>query len=52
MTDDDYIIMNIIMKIYSLETFVYRTVNYASRDRDESKIKNLGPYAYLLSKIL
>lgn len=40
------------MKMYSLESFLYREVNRASRERDQSKIANLGPYAYLLAQIL
>ena len=37
-----------LLYIYSMETFVYSTVNSATRDHDKSKIKNLGPLARAL----
>ena len=40
------------MSMYSLESFLYREVNRASRERDSSKVANLGAYAFLLAKIL
>lgn len=41
-----------IMMIYSLETFLYRDLNRASRNRDQSKVRTLGPYACALQCIL
>ena len=35
-----------------METFVYKDLKQASRDKDESKIMTLGPYALVLSYIL
>ena len=40
------------MKMYSLESYLYREINRASRERDQSKIANLGPYAFVLTKII
>ena len=48
-TPNEKIIL-VIMKIYSLEIFLYREGNRASSDRDHSKIVNLGSFAYVLSK--
>ena len=52
MTDDDKLASKVIMKMYSFESFLYGTVNRASREKDVSKIANLGAYAYLLTKNL
>ena len=38
--------------MYSLESFLYSTLNKASRECDESKIETLGPFAYALDMIL
>jgi hypothetical protein len=38
--------------IYSLETFLYKTLNKSSRDYDESKVSSLGPFAYALDMVL
>ena len=37
-----------IFKLFFGETFVYAALNRANREKDESKIENLGPYAYVL----
>ena len=41
-----------ILKVYSYETFCYRALNQANQRRDESAIKTLGPFSYLLSRTL
>lgn len=41
-----------IIFLYSLETFLYKTLNKATRDYDESKVGTLGPFAYALDMIL
>ena len=38
--------------IHSMETFIYRDLKKASLDRDISKVKTLGPYAFALTSIL
>ena len=35
-----------------METFLYKDLKSASREKDESKIMTLGPYALVLSYIL
>ena len=41
-----------ILFLYSLETFLPDLLNHSNRIKDESKIKTLGPYAYVLQHIL
>ena len=38
-----------IIYIYSMQTFLYGTINDASRTQDLSKIDTLGPFAFILS---
>ena len=47
----NYVVKSI-MKIFSLETWLYGAVNTASRERDKSKIETLGPVACVLSHAL
>ena len=41
-----------ILKIYSYESPLYKAVNRANQCQDESAIKTLGPFSWLLSKTL
>jgi hypothetical protein len=41
-----------ILMIYSLECFLFKRMNQASRDKDSSAVKTLGPYAVAISKII
>ena len=52
MSDDDMLAIQVIMKMYSLESFLYREVNRACREKDKSKIQTLGPFSFLVTKIL
>ena len=38
-----------ILKIYTYETDLYPKLNEAGQTKDLSKLKTLGPYAYLLN---
>ena len=38
--------------MYTMETWLYHYVNQAGRDKDESKVMMLGPYAAALSFVL
>ncbi len=38
--------------VYTLETFLYKEMNRASRERDQRLIPTLGPYAALLSAVI
>ena len=41
-----------LLYIYSMETFVYSTLNTGTRDHDESKIMTLGPMTAALAEIV
>ena len=41
-----------LLYIYSMESFIYRELNQASREKDESKIQYYGAYAAALSYII
>ena len=41
-----------ILYLYSMESFIYREINKASRQKDRSKIKFYGAYAAALSYII
>ena len=41
-----------IMQLYSLDTIVYDLITEAAFTKDESKVKNLGPYTCILRAIL
>ena len=45
-------ITKFILYLHTLETFLYKDLKTASREKDESKIMTLGPYALVLSYIL
>ena len=45
-------IVRALLYIYSMETFVYSTLNTATRDHDSSKIFTLGPMAAALAVIV
>lgn len=47
----NYVVKSI-MKMFSLETWLYAAVNKATRQRDHSKVDTLGPAACLLSHAL
>ena len=42
----------LMLTIYSLETFVYKSLNWASRLGDLNKVESLGPYAQVMDKIV
>ena len=45
-------ITKFILYIHTLETYLYKDLKIASKEKDESKIMTLGPYALVLSYIL
>ena len=45
-------IHNAMVFLYSMETFLPYALNKACREKDESKIETLGPFAVALSYIL
>jgi hypothetical protein len=48
----DNIITKTIIYIYSMESFVYKELNKASRLQDMSKVPTLGPFSVLLGQIV
>jgi hypothetical protein len=38
--------------IHSMETFIYKDLKKASLQKDITKVKTLGPYAYAMAEIL
>ena len=40
------------MYMYSMESFLYKRINKVVRDKVESSVKTLGPYAALISRII
>ena len=41
-----------ILYMYSLESFLFKRINLTSRERDVSVLKNLGPLAVALTRII
>jgi hypothetical protein len=50
--DPDHKDVKTILFIYSIESFLYDKINKISRDNDVSSIKNLGPFAVALTRII
>ena len=45
-------ITKFLLYLHTQETFLYKDLKKASREKDQSKIMTLGPYALVLSYIL
>ena len=45
-------ITQLLIYIYTQENFLYKELKKASREKNESRIMTLGPYAFALSFIL
>jgi hypothetical protein len=41
-----------ILNLYTIESFLYKAVNEASRTGDETKVESLGPYSHCLDTIV
>lgn len=46
--DPKHSVTKLLLYIYTIECFIYRTMNNASREADQTKIRTLGPYACAL----
>jgi hypothetical protein len=44
-------VTQLLLIIYSLESFIYKSLNKACRLKDSTKIDTLGPYAHVMSSI-
>jgi hypothetical protein len=42
----------LLVRMYSWECFLYKSVNKASRYGDKTKFKSLGPYAQAMNRIV
>jgi len=50
---DPYVkIVENLLYIYSMETFVYSLLNVSSRNKDSSKIETLGPLSLALASVV
>jgi len=52
LTNPNHLIVKRIVYVYSMESFIYREMNWACREQDHTKIKFYGPLASVLSFIL
>lgn len=52
LSDPSHPVTNLILRVYSFKSFLFSTVNAASRNGDVSKIDTLGPYAQALNRII
>jgi hypothetical protein len=41
-------VINLLLYLYTIECFLYVELNKASKHADDSKVDNLGPYAFVL----
>ena len=50
--DPEHPVTHTLIYIHSMETFIYHDLKKASLNKDISKVKTLGPYAYSITFIL
>ena len=50
--DSDHLVTQTLIYIHSMETFIYKDMKKASLEKDITKVKTLGPYAFVLTVIL
>ena len=50
--DPDHPVTQTLIYIHSMETFIYKDLKKASLNKDITKVKTLGPYAYAIGTIL
>ena len=48
----DHLVTQTLLYIHAMETFIYKDLKKASLEKDITKVKTLGPYAFVLSEIL
>jgi len=46
--DPEHPVPQLLLSLYSMETWLYGTLNYSTRFGDQSKFTSLGPYAQAL----
>ena len=50
--DPDHPVTQTLIYIHSMETFIYKDMKKASLNKDITKVKTLGPYAFVTTKII
>jgi hypothetical protein len=50
--DPNHFITKLMLEMYSSESYLYKTLNYAIRVGDLSKIDSLGPFAHAMNQIV
>ena len=50
--DPTYPVTQVMLRLYTLECYLYKTLNHASRFGDLSKVDSLGPYAQVMYEIV
>ena len=48
LSDPSHPVCQLMLTIYSMETFVYGTLNYSTKFQDHTKIQTMGPYAQVI----
>ena len=52
LNDPDHAVVNLIIYIYTMETFIYTELNDTSRKKNVKKLELYGPFACAISFIL
>jgi len=52
LSNPDHKFVKLILYIYSMQTFIFSEINWASRNKDNSKIEFYGPLASALGYII
>jgi hypothetical protein len=52
LVDPKHPVTKLLLYVYTIECYVYRTLNQASREADKTKVHTLGPYAQALYVIV
>jgi hypothetical protein len=50
--DPEHPVPQLLLSLYSMETYLYGTLNYSTRFGDQSKFTSLGPYAQALDWVV
>ena len=48
----DHLVTKTLIFIHTMETFIYNDLKKASINKDCSRVKTLGPYAFVIGKII
>ena len=52
LADADHSVTKTLIYIHSMETFIFGDLKKACLNKDYSKVKTLGPYAYVIKRII